>query len=112
MERGYLLLKSPVPNVFLCQLASPAPHGRIYADPMRPDQRQALVEAVSNLRNDMQSEQLVSIVNLPFWRPLVEALPGHSIVRDCGMVRHGNGRRRGPRVSRLGLCARGVVGRQ
>jgi len=83
MERGYLLLKSPVPNVFLCQLASPAPHGRIYADPMRTDQRQAMVEAVSNLRDDIQSEQLVSIVNLPFWRPLVEALPGHSIVYDC-----------------------------
>ncbi len=83
MERGYLLLKSPVPNVFLCQLACPAPHGRIYADPMRPEQQQALVEAVSNLRNDIQSEQLVSIVNLPFWRPLAEALPGHSIVYDC-----------------------------
>ena len=80
---GFRVLESPAPNVVLVELALPGSHPNIYRDPMSGRERSSLAESIGRLRNAMQLDNLVAIVDLPFWRPLVESVPGCLMVYDC-----------------------------
>ena len=80
---GFRVLESPAPNVALIRLALPGGHPNIYRDSMTGRQRELLTASIGRLRSAMQLDNLVAVVDLPFWRPLVEAVPGCLMVYDC-----------------------------
>ncbi len=80
---GFRVLESPAPNVFLVQLRLPGKHPLIYEDLLRGDQHQRLLEATLELVAAAHTNCLVALVDLPFWKPLAEALPGCLLVYDC-----------------------------
>lgn len=77
------VLGSPAPNVFLLQLALPGPHPNIYEDQLRPEQVSQLAETIAWLQREADLGPLVSMVNLPFWRPVARALSANLLVYDC-----------------------------
>lgn len=81
---GFRVLESPEQNIFIVQLvcSSPMPES-IYRDFITPGQQQFLLQSLAKLCSVCNLEQPVAIVDLPFWRPLAEALPGAVVVYDC-----------------------------
>lgn len=80
---GFRVLESPAPNVFLVQLCIPGKQPVIYQDLLSDSARTQMVAAVEQLRAAGGLGNLLALVNLPFWRPLAEALPGALVVYDC-----------------------------
>ena len=80
---GFRVLESPAPNVFLVQLCIPGRQPVIYEDLLPDSTRRRMVAAVDQLTAAGGLSNLVALVNLPFWRPLAEALPGALVVYDC-----------------------------
>ena len=80
---GFQVLQSPEDNVFLIQLCLPGPQPVIYQDPLHGEQLERLLAAAETLLAQGSLANLVAIVDLPFWRPLAEALPGCLMVYDC-----------------------------
>ena len=85
---GFQVLESPAPNVFLAKLCIPGRQPLIYQDLMSAEQRERLVAAVDELIVTGGLKNMIAVVDLPFWRPLVESIPGCLIVYDC-MDYHG-----------------------
>ena len=77
------LLGSPAPGVHLVQLALPRPAPNIYEEVPGSAQVAALTESLQWLRAQGQWGPLISLVDLPFWRPVAAALPGNWLVYDC-----------------------------
>ena len=80
---GFRVLESPAPNVFLVQLCIPGKQPVIYQDLLSDSTRAQMVAAVAQLTAAGGLGNLLALVNLPFWRPLAEALPGALVVYDC-----------------------------
>ena len=80
---GFRVLEQPAPNVFLVQLCIPGRQPVIYEDLLSDSTRERMVAAVGQLTAAGGLSNLVALVNLPFWRPLAEALPGALVVYDC-----------------------------
>ena len=76
-------LESPAANVALVRLAVPDAHPNIYQDLLTGTQRDLLSDAVSRLVDRYRLENPVAIVDLPFWRPLAETIPGCLVIYDC-----------------------------
>lgn len=85
---GFKILESPAPNVFLIKLCFSGAQPQIYQDLLRGRPLQLLMASVGELINAAGIGNLVAIVDLPFWRPLAEAVPGCLVVYDC-MDYHG-----------------------
>ena len=82
-EPGFKLLERPAPNLFLVQLRLPGKHPRIYEDLLRGKPLRRMLAAVEELIAAAGLGRLVTLVHLPFWRPLAQALPGSLLVYDC-----------------------------
>ena len=80
---GFQVLESPEANVFLIQLRFPGPKPLIYQDSLNSEQLNELLAAVGELLAQRTLRNLLAIVDLPFWRPLAQALPGCLLVYDC-----------------------------
>ena len=80
---GFKILESPAPNVFLVQLCLPGKQPDIYQEVLRNPQRERLLAAVDELTTVGKFAGLVALIDLPFWKPLAEALPGALVVYDC-----------------------------
>ena len=85
---GFRILESPALNVFLVKLCLAGAQPLIYQDLLRGQQLQMLTTAVGQLIDAAGLGDLTAIVDLPFWRPLAEAIPGCFVVYDC-MDYHG-----------------------
>ena len=85
---GFRILESPAPNVFLVKLCLAGAPPLIYQDLLRGQPLQMLMAAVGQLTDAAGLGNLAAIVDLPFWRPLAEAIPGCFVVYDC-MDYHG-----------------------
>ena len=85
---GFKILESPAPNVFLVKLCFAGEQPQIYQDLLRGRELQMLTASVGRLIDDAGLANLVAVVDLPFWRPLAEAIPGCFMVYDC-MDYHG-----------------------
>jgi GT2 family glycosyltransferase len=64
-------------------LCLPAPHPRIYEDPLGPEAELGLASALKSLADTCQLGQIVSILDLPFWRAAAQTLPGSTLIYDC-----------------------------
>ena len=84
----FQVIESPAPNVFLVTLCIPGMQPLIYQDPMSDEQRERLAAAVGELVTAGGLRSTIAIVDLPFWRRLVESVPGFLTVYDC-MDYHG-----------------------
>ena len=80
--------ESPAPNVFLVTLCIPGKQPVIYQDLMSEAQRERLAAAVGELISAGGLRSTIAMVDLPFWRRLVESVPGLLSVYDC-MDYHG-----------------------
>ncbi len=80
---GFNLLESPSANVALVRLAIPGLHPNIYQDLLADAQSDLLADAIRLLADRWRLENLVAIVDLPFWRPVAETIPGCLLVYDC-----------------------------
>ena len=85
---GFEILESPALNVYLVKLCFAGAHPQIYQDLLRGGQLHMLTASVGQLVDAAGLENLVAIVDLPFWLPLAEAIPGCLVVYDC-MDYHG-----------------------
>ena len=85
---SFRILESPVPNVFLVKLCFAGDQPLIYEDRLGGRQLQMLTASVGQLIDAAGLRNLAAIVDLPFWRPLAEAVPGCFVVYDC-MDYHG-----------------------
>ena len=80
---GFNVLESPAANVALVRLAVPGSHPNIYQDILTDAQRDLLSDAASRLVERLRLQNPIAIVDLPFWRPLAETIPGCLVVYDC-----------------------------
>jgi GT2 family glycosyltransferase len=81
---GYKVLESPVNNVYICQLQSTQEvTPSIYTEIISKSYKQDLSKALNNLQRHLELRHTIAIVDLPFWRPLAESLPGAQIIYDC-----------------------------
>ena len=80
---GFRVLDSPQANVFLIQLCFPGPQPLVYKDQLHGGPLDKLLAAMADLQARGALANLVAIVDLPFWRPLAQALPGCLVVYDC-----------------------------
>ncbi len=85
---SFSIQQSPATNVVLVKLGLPGNHPSIYKDLLTDRQRELLSVAIGRLVEKGRLGNLVAIVDLPFWRSLVEAIPGCLMVYDC-MDYHG-----------------------
>ncbi|MBI5275313.1 MAG: glycosyltransferase [Burkholderiales bacterium] len=77
------IVGSPAPNVHLLQLPLDGAHPNIYEDALSPSQAQSLADCIVWLQREAGLGALVSLVNLPFWRPVADVLPANLMVYDC-----------------------------
>lgn len=82
-EPGFKILKSPEDNVIICSLNCNKLGINIYKDSIEDEQLYFLIYSVNILRLAFGLGYTTSIVNLPFWRRLVDALLANHIVYDC-----------------------------
>ena len=80
---SFRIIESPATRVFICQLGMPTPHPVIYDDLLRGKQQQALAKSLKALADRCGLGQITALLDLPFWRPVAEALPGSTVVYDC-----------------------------
>ncbi|MEC0239710.1 glycosyltransferase [Paenibacillus dokdonensis] len=78
----HVKIKRIEPNIWLVTLCA---HQRLnlYRDQMSQADIQYLSWSVDYVRDRFQVHHLVSIVDLPFWTPLVTAMENHNLLYDC-----------------------------
>jgi GT2 family glycosyltransferase/glycosyltransferase involved in cell wall biosynthesis len=76
---------------------------RIYATAPAQEDLQRLKESVAELLIWTGSRNIISIVQHPFWAPLVEVLPDNRLVYDC-LDHHAGFDNTGTDISRLEFC--------
>ncbi|MES2785088.1 MAG: glycosyltransferase [Pseudomonadota bacterium] len=77
------LIESPAKNIFLLQLALPHPVPNIYEGALSVEQAQQLADTFAWLQQTADLGPLVSLIDLPFWRPVAARLPANLVVYDC-----------------------------
>ncbi|MES2634419.1 MAG: glycosyltransferase [Pseudomonadota bacterium] len=77
------LIESPAENIFLLQLALPHPVPNIYEGALSVEQAQQLADTFVWLQQTADLGPLVSLIDLPFWRPVAARLPANLVVYDC-----------------------------
>ncbi len=82
-ERPYLFWDSPADNVYIVQLRCAGAVSSIYKEMPTAEQTAAMLDAIEALRRNCGFGMTVSLVNLPFWRPVARALQGNLVVYDC-----------------------------
>jgi GT2 family glycosyltransferase/glycosyltransferase involved in cell wall biosynthesis len=83
-SNGFEVLESPVPNVWLVRLrVVRAVFPNLYQEQLSGADLADYVEALDAMRAALGIGTPIAIVDLPFWRPLVEALPGSLLIYDC-----------------------------
>lgn len=80
---GYEVVAEPEPNVYVVRLTLDVEPPVVYTSLPTPAIRDVFARALDVLREDAQCGQLVSIVDLPFWRCIAQSLPGNTLVYDC-----------------------------
>lgn len=82
-RRGYRFIASPEPNIFVCQLHCELPRPDVHRSPMGHAYAREFCRNISNLCRDHEIRCMVSLVENPFWLPLVETIPGNLLIYDC-----------------------------
>lgn len=82
-EPGFKILRSPADNVVICSLNCNKLGINIYKDSLEDEQLSFLNHSVNVVRLAFGFGYTTSIVNLPFWRRVVESLAANHIVYDC-----------------------------
>ncbi|WP_429140917.1 glycosyltransferase [Aeromonas veronii] len=82
-EPGFKILRSPEDNVVICSLNCNKLGINIYKDKLDDEQLSFLNLSVNIVRQAFCFGYTTSIVNLPFWRVIVESLAANYIVYDC-----------------------------
>jgi len=77
------IVEQAKPGVFLCKLRATGPAQNIYHDTMSLPVMQAYRNSILNLMDKVESKATVSIVHLPYWKPLVDSIPGTLVGYDC-----------------------------
>lgn len=75
-------IKRIEPNIWLITLCATRKLN-LYRDLMNETDIRYLRWSIDHVRDRFQVEHLVSIVDLPFWTPLVSAMDDHKLVYDC-----------------------------
>ncbi|WP_334072753.1 MULTISPECIES: glycosyltransferase [Paenibacillus] len=78
----YVKIKKIAPRVWNVTLCSSS-RLNLYQDQMSPRDVEFLSLSVEVVKEKFAITEMVSIVDLPFWSPLVENLTEHTIVYDC-----------------------------
>jgi len=84
----YVKVKLVEPNVWLVTLCANR-NLNLYRDQMSATDIRYLNWSVEYIRERFQIEHLVSIVDLPFWTPLVTSMEDHKLLYDCMDEHHG-----------------------
>lgn len=82
------LLERVDERVFIYQLSIPLPHPTIYEEMPDRQQEAFLIEAVDQLCRQVLLQQVVAIIDHPFWTRIAQSIPGVTTVYDC-MDHHG-----------------------
>lgn len=80
---GFKIIKSPEKNVIICSLNISQEGLNIYKDDIDEEQIEFLVRSVNLVRLSFGLGFTHSLVNLPFWRKIVESLSSNHIIYDC-----------------------------
>lgn len=80
---GFKIVKSPEENVIICSLNINNDGLNIYKDDLDDAQQEFLVRSVNLVRLSFGLRFTHSLVNLPFWRKIVESLSSNHIIYDC-----------------------------
>lgn len=79
----FKVLESPAENVYVVQLGCPEGHPNIYQDTLSAEQQDFLLAGLIKLSTAYKLNAIASIVDLPFWGGVAEALPSSVMVYDC-----------------------------
>ncbi|TKF02067.1 glycosyltransferase [Vibrio kanaloae] len=82
-DPGFKLLRSPEKNVVICSLNCNKDGINIYKDRLEEEQLSFLIQSINLVRLSFGLGYTTSMVNLPFWRKVVDALAANHIVYDC-----------------------------
>lgn len=82
-DPGFKILRSPENNVVICSLNCNKLGINIYKDSLEDEQLSFLNQSINIVRLAFGLGYTTSIVNLPFWRRVVESLAANHIVYDC-----------------------------
>ena len=82
-RQRYEVVDWPEANIFVCRLACRPPHPEIYRSSLKGRARADLLESLRAMTDACDIRSAVSIVDLPFWRPLAESVPGAPVIYDC-----------------------------
>ncbi|MEE3328828.1 MAG: glycosyltransferase [Myxococcota bacterium] len=85
---GFDLVESPAKNIFICRLHCQPPHPRIYSCRKDAELALNLTRGLDALRQRLESENSIEIVQHPFWRQVTALSPGARVIYDC-MDNHG-----------------------
>lgn len=81
---GYEVIESPETNVWIVRLrVTLAKVPNLYQDSLEGTALDCYREALDAIREAFCLVAPVAVVDLPFWRPLVESLPGATMIYDC-----------------------------
>ena len=85
---GVKIIEKLEERIFICQLNLPVPHPIIYEQIASQDQTIALQKGLNAFLDSIDSVQVVSMIDHPFWRSIAMSIPGSLMVYDC-MDDHG-----------------------
>lgn len=77
------ITEQPHPGVFLCKLRASGPPQNIYHDTMSVPVMHAYRKSILALMDKVKSKETVSLLHLPYWKPLADSIPGTVIGYDC-----------------------------
>ncbi|HEP1062527.1 glycosyltransferase [Klebsiella aerogenes] len=80
---GFSIEKMPVENVVLCKLNINKHEVNIYKDKLDQEQVHFLIHSIYLVRQAFGFGFTNSIIDLPFWREVVEGLSSNNIIYDC-----------------------------
>lgn len=80
---GFNIIHNPEDNVLVISLNLNVRAINIYKDQLTDKHLEFLIHSVELARLSFNFGHTTSIVNLPFWRNIVEALPSNKVVYDC-----------------------------
>lgn len=84
----HVKIKRIAPHIWLITLCA-SRRLNLYRDQMNEMDIQYLNWSVDYIRDRFHIEHLVSIVDLPFWTPLVTVMENHKLIYDCMDEHHG-----------------------
>lgn len=80
---GFIIEKNPAEGVVSCKLNINKHEVNVYKDKLSAEQVQFLIHSIYLVRQAFGFGFTQSIVDLPFWREVVEGLASNNIVYDC-----------------------------